>query len=175
MSKLAGVGIVGMLLLLGGCQDKKDDRHGQDGRDVTGPPVIVSDGSLWVHSMNGWLPDNGHAIVPGPKGAQLVTGKCGFSSGESATFSYDGNPPADITPSYAALVITLTFNNQPVTINVTQSSIVIYDPNGSFPSGNDRKDSTGSSVSHVNIHGHTSADIDQEIKQHFALSFCYQK
>jgi hypothetical protein len=93
------------------------------------PPVLVSDGSFFAESDNGWSTANTTTLIP--KGSKLVT--CGNMGGLQLVEFCDGTyPPVDVSPQTGdALNMTIMHHGHPVTAvtDTAHANLTIYDGN----------------------------------------------
>jgi hypothetical protein len=146
------------------------------------PPVVVSDSSLHLRSPKyRWLVDldGGHTIRSGPNGGELQAGHCTLAAGVSATYSFMGGAPLDISPMGSDWKVTIMYAGNPVYISKdAHGQVNIQDSVGTF--GKDdgtghRKHNTEAQVSHITVFGGKN-DVDQAFDAghpHFTISYCY--
>jgi hypothetical protein len=185
--EITGIAGIGLLLIAGGVALGVIARakgwilfpHMFDDGD---PPVTVSDSSLHARSPKyRWLADlnGGHTIRSGPNGGELQAGHCLLGAGVSATYSFMGGPPVDITPTGSDWKVTIMYAGNPVYISKdAHGQVNILDSVGYFDPDDGtghRKHHTEAQVSHITVFGGKN-DVDQAFDadhRHFTISYCY--
>ena len=166
------------------------------------PPIIIGDGSLHVHSKNGWANDVSAGVVIKPSGTSFTSSNnCGtFGTAPAKAFLWtDEDATYDISPANFAswqVVITNDSNHQNAVVTVsapggvlqiTASQGATFDPNANYDVNNRQLHPHSASVSDVvtsiKVQGTTSTsysvpngewDAKSPHHPHYTLGFCYQ-
>jgi hypothetical protein len=158
------------------------------------PPVTVGDGSLHVHSVNGWVSANASSSISpnGVGGATgtLKTGCSGMSGSQTALLWTENDKTYDISPTPGQpLTVMIQHTNDDattgptVTISVSANSFTISTDKGTFDAerGHDehnREHTMPSKLSEIDITGAASKFSQWKPMSphhpHYTLEFCYQ-